>query len=74
MSDEKESESIRVPKIIVGAVITLTLGAVSTAAKSVIDVVELKTKVQNYEDNARDMKDDIKEIKQDVKTLLTKGG
>lgn len=74
MSDAKHDDSIRVPKLIMGAIVTLTLGAVSTAAKSVIDVVELKTKVQNYEDNARDMKDDIKEIKQDVKTLLSKGG
>lgn len=71
---EKESDYMKINKVFVTGLVSLCVGALGSAAKAYIDVVELKTKVQNFEDNQTILRDDIKEIKQDVKTLLSKGG
>ena len=57
-------------KAIAAGLITLSLSAIGSAIKAYVDVEKLKTKVEAFDDTARDIKQDVREIKADIKTLL----
>lgn len=65
-----EEQYVKVNKVLLTAVLSLCTGAIGAAAKSYIDVVELKTKVENYADTQHEIKEDIKDIKTDIKEVL----
>lgn len=51
-------------KILAAIFVGLTIGTISAAAKSYVDVERLKVHVDNMVDLIRETRDDVKEIKQ----------
>lgn len=57
-------------KIAAAIIVGLTIGTISAAAKSYVDVERLKVQVYNMVDLIKETRDDVKDIKQH----LFKGG
>lgn len=62
--------SIKVNKVFVTALISMGVGVVGSAAKAYMDVEKLKTRMDIYVEDQKEIKEDLKEIRKDIKTLL----
>ena len=61
---------VRDNKTLVVILTTLTIGAISSAAKAIVDVAVLKSEIKIYVEDTREIKLDIREIRNKIDKAL----